>query len=140
MCYKISLFTNEYSLKIDEIWDKEQKFKQVFRFDNIVFWDLIKNDLKEVFQRRIGDYVELVFFIKKIYETINVRKILSLYETGETERAFLVNKNPKVKSYLLEHGFSLFFKETQRFGMISSYDRFSDKILVWSDFQKQFLK
>ena len=136
---KISLFTNEYSLKIDEIWDKEQNFKQVFRFDNIVFWDLIKNDLKEVFQRRIGDYVELVFFIKKIYETINVRKILSLYETGETERAFLVNKDPKIKSYLLEHGFSLLFKETQRFGMISSYDKFSDKILVWSDFQKQFL-
>ena len=136
---KISLFTNEYSLKIDEIWKKEQNFKQVFRFDNIVFWDLIKNDLKEVFQRRIGDYVELVFFIKKIYETINVKKILSLYETGETERAFLVNKDPKIESYLLEHGFSLFFKETQRFGMISSYDRFSDKILVWSDFQKQFL-
>ena len=136
---KISLFTNEYSLKIDEIWDKEQNFKQVFRFDDIVFWDLIKNDLKEVFQRRIGDYVELVFFIKKIYETINVRKILSLYETGETERAFLVNKDPKIESYLLEHGFSLLFKETQRFGMISSYDKFSDKILVWSDFQKQFL-
>ena len=136
---RISLFTNEYSLKIDKIWDKEQNFKRVFRFDNIVFWDLIKNDLKGVFQRRVGEYVELVFFIKKIYETINVRKILSLYETGETERAFLVNKDPKIESYLLEHGFSLLFKETQRFGMISSYDRFSDKILVWSDFQKQFL-
>ena len=136
---KISLFTNEYSLKIDEIWNKEQNFNQVFRFDNIVFWDLIKNDLKGVFQRRIGEYVELVFFIKKIYETINVRKILSLYETGETERAFLMNKDPKIESYLLEHGFSLLFKETQRFGMLSSYDKFSDKILVWSDFQKQFL-
>ena len=136
---KISLSTNEYSLKIDEIWDNEQNFNQVFRFNNIVFWDLIKNDLKGVFQRRIGEYIELVFFIKKIYETINVKKILSLYETGETERAFLVNKNPKIESYLLEHGFSLLFKETQRFGMISSYDKFSDKILVWSEFQKQFL-
>ena len=97
------------------------------------------DDLKEVFQRRIGEYIELVFFIKKIYETINVTKILSLYETGETERAFLMNKNPKIESYLLEHGFSLLFKETQRFGMLSSYDKFSDKILVWSDFQKQFL-
>ena len=136
---KIVLFTNDYSSKIDEIWDNEQNFNQVFRFDDIVFWDLIKNDLKEVFQRRIGEYIELVFFIKKIYETINVTKILSLYETGETERAFLMNKNPKIESYLLEHGFSLLFKETQRFGMLSSYDKFSDKILVWSDFQKQFL-
>ena len=136
---KISLFTNNYSQKINEIWNHEQKFNQVFRFDNIVFWNLIKKDLKEVFERRIGEYIELVFFIKKIYETINVKKILSLYETGETERAFLKNKNSKIESYLLEHGFSLLFKETQRFGMINSYDRFSDKIVVWSNFQKQFL-
>jgi len=136
---KISLITDDYSEKIYEIWEHEQKFNRVFRIDNIEFWDLIKNDLKEVFQRRIKEYVELVFFINKIYEKINVRKILSLYETGETERAFLFNKDSEVESYLLEHGFSLLFKETQRFGMISSYDKFSDKILVWSDFQKQFL-
>ena len=136
---KISLFTNKCSQKIEEIWNKQQNFNQIFKFYNIEFWGIIENDMKEVFQRRIGEYVELVFFIKKIYETINIKKIISLYETGETERAFLKNKNPNIDSYLLEHGFSLLFKETQRFGMISSYDKFSDKILVWSDFQKKFL-
>ena len=136
---KILISTNKCSQKIDDIWNNKQNFDQIFRFYDITFWEIIENDLKEVFQRRIKEYVELVFFIKKIYETINVRKILSLYETGETERAFLKNKSPNVESYLLEHGFSLFFKETQRFGMISSYDKFSDKIVVWSDFQKEFL-
>ena len=136
---KISLFTNKCSQKIEEIWNKQQNFNQIFKFYNIEFWGIIENDMKEVFQRRIGEYVELIFFIKKIYETINIKKIISLYETGETERAFLKNKNPNIDSYLLEHGFSLLFKETQRFGMISSYDKFSDKILVWSDFQKKFL-
>ncbi len=136
---KISSYTDNYSRKINEIWDNEQKFNQVFIFGDIIFWDLIKHDLKEVFHRRIAEYIELVCFMKKVYDTINVRKILSLYETGETERAFLKNKDPKIESYLLEHGFNLFFKETQRFGMLSSYDKFSDKIIVWSEFQKQNL-
>ena len=136
---KISLFTNEYLQKIEKIWNNKKDFNQIFKFQNIEFWDIIENDLKEVFQRRISEYIELVFFVKRIYEKINIKKILSLYETGETERAFLKNKDPNIESYLLEHGFSLLFKETQRFGMISSYDKFSDKILVWSQFQKKFL-
>ena len=136
---KISIFTNNYLQKINEIWNDDQKFNQVFRIDNITFWSIIKKELKEVFKRRIGEYVELIFFVNKIYEKINVKKILTLYETGETERAFLKNKNTRIESYLLEHGFNLLFEETKRFGMINSYDKFTDKIVVWSNFQKQFL-
>jgi len=147
---KNDIFQNKDKVKIDEskkifrekienIFDYEKEFENVFRINDLIFWPIIKQELKNVFKRRIGEYVELIIFAKKIFEEINVVNILSLYESGETERAFLNQKNEKINSYLLEHGFTLLSNETKRFGMLSSYDKFTDKILVWSDYQKEFL-
>ena len=62
---------------------------------------------------------------------INVRKILSLYETGETERAFLMNKNPKIESYLLESEIAV---DTELHGLRSSYCPFTTSFtfLCWN--------
>jgi hypothetical protein len=125
--------------KIDDIFSYEKEFESIFKINDLIFWPIIKYELKNVFKRRIDEYVELIIFAEKIFEKINVVNILSLYESGETERAFLNQKSEKINSYLLEHGFTLLSSETKRFGMLSSYDKFTDKIMVWSNYQKDFL-
>jgi len=131
--------SHKFSKRINEIWEHDEGFHKIFVIDNIVFWTIIKDELKDAFQRRIEEYVKLIFFTKRIFEKINVTRILSLYESGETEKAFLKNKNDKIETFLLEHGFTLLFNDSKKYGMLGSYDNFTDKIVVWSKIQKEFL-
>ncbi len=128
----------EFSKKIINFWDNDC-LNEIFKNNNFVFWPLIKNELKEVFSKRMDEYVESVFFAKKIFSKINITSILSLYDVGETEKVFLESKNEKINSFLLEHGFSLLFEDSKTFGTLASYDNFRDNIVVWSEQQKQFL-
>ena len=135
---EIAKVKKEFSQKKINFWD-DGSLNKIFKNDDLIFGSLIKNELKEVFSKRIDEYVESVFFAKKIFSKINISCILSLYDIGETEKLFLESKNKNTKSFLLEHGFSLLFEDSKTFGSLASYDSFRDNIIVWSDFQKQFL-
>ena len=124
--------------KIFNFWE-DPNLNKIFKNNDLEFWAIIKNDLKEVFIKRINEYVESIFFAKKIFSKINISCILSLYDIGETEKVFLESKNENCKSFLLEHGFSLFFNDSKTFATLRSYDTFRDNIVVWSSQQKQFL-
>ena len=135
---EIKKMKQEFSQKLFNFWDNDN-LNKIFTIDDFIFWPIIKNDLKEVFTRRIDEYVESVFFAKKIFSKINITSILSLYDIGETEKVFLESKNENIKSFLLEHGFSLFFNNSKTYASLRSYDNFKDNIVVWSNQQKQFL-
>jgi len=135
---EIAKVKKEFSQKKINFWD-DGSLNKIFKNDDLIFGSLIKNELKEVFSKRIDEYIESVFFAKKIFSKINISCILSLYDIGETEKVFLESKDKIVKSFLLEHGFGLFFDDTKTFASLASYDNFRDDIIVWSDFQKQFL-
>jgi hypothetical protein len=128
----------EFSKKMISFWENDY-LNKIFKNNNFVFWPLIKNELKNVFTKRIDEYVESTYFAKKVFSEINITSILSLYDIGETEKVFLKSKNKKVKSFLLEHGFGLLFEDTKTFGTLASYDNFKDNIVVWSEQQKEFL-
>ena len=136
---EISETKEKYSQKLLDLWNNNESFDKIFRINGISFWPIIKNNLKQVFTRRMNDYVESVFFAKKLFSKINISCILSLYDVGETEKVFLKCKNDNVDSFLLEHGFSLLSEDSKTFGTLMSYDNFRDKIVVWSNHQKEFL-
>lgn len=131
--------TQSYYIKLEKIWSNNDFFNSLFKIDNSSFWYIISDKLLSVYKRRLIDYLTLILSIKKIFTKINIQCILSLYEVGETEKAFLeVNKN-KIPSIILEHGFSIFFPEYSRYDILSSYSNFKDKIAVWSNLQKKYL-
>jgi len=136
---KISKLQAEYLEKLAQIWSHNEHFNEIFKINNIQFWSIIKHDLRRVYENRISGYIEEVIFAKKLFKKINISCILSLYDIGETEKIFLNCKNDNVSSFLLEHGFSLFFNESKRFASESSYNTFKDKIVLWSNHQKEFL-
>jgi hypothetical protein len=135
---EIAKSKKEFSQKILNFWDNDN-LNKIFTIDNLIFWPLIKNELKQIITTRMDEYVESIFFAKKIFSKINITSILSLYDVGETEKIFLKSKNEKIDSFLLEHGFNLFFEDSKTFGSLSSYNTFRDNIVVWSDLQKKFL-
>ena len=105
----------EFSKKMISFWENDY-LNEIFKNNNFVFWPLIKNELKDVFTKRIDEYVESIYFAKKIFSEINITSILSLYDIGETEKVFLKSKNKDTKSFLLEHGFNLLFEDSKTFG------------------------
>lgn len=135
---KIKIIKSEFRQKISNFWD-EDILNKIFKIDDFIFWSLIKDELKEVFTKRLDEYIESIFFAKSIFAKINISCILSLYDIGETEKVFLESKNEDTKSFLLEHGFSLLFEDSKTFATLISYDNFRDNIIVWSEYQKQFL-
>ena len=77
---EISETKEKYSQKLLDLWNNNESFDKIFRINGISFWPIIKNNLKQVFTRRMNDYVESVFFAKKLFSKINISCILSLYD------------------------------------------------------------
>lgn len=135
----IETLAQVYHSKLEKLWSNEDLFNNIFRIGNVSFWNIICDRLMLIYKKRLDGYLTLVVSIKKIFEKINIRCMLSLNEVGETEKAFLEVNNKRIPSILLEHGFSIFFPQYSRYDILGSYSNFNDKISVWSNFQKKYL-
>ena len=126
--------------QIDQIWINDIKIlEQIFSIENHTFWPSISDILLQTFRSRIYEYVLLVKFSKKLLHNFNFKSIVTLNTMGETEKTILnLNKN-KIHSILLEHGASDYLPEISRHDVTSGYRNFSDKIAVWSKYQKDYL-
>ena len=134
---KLPLLYEEYSDKLKKFWEKNEIFENLFKIDGLIFWDIIKEDIVKMYERKITSFIELVFVEKNLFEKQDVRCIVSLNNIGETEKAFLeFGKN--TPSILLEHGFLERVKKTKRFDE-TDHVHFKDKLVVWETFRKEWL-
>jgi hypothetical protein len=132
--------SNDLLKQIEQIWVNDVKIlEQIFSIENYTFWPSINNVLFETFRSRIYEYILLIKFSKKLLQDFNFKSIITLNTMGETEKTILnLNKN-KINSILLEHGASDYLPEISRHDVTSGYRNFSDKIAVWSKYQKDYL-
>jgi len=132
----------EFSKKINNLWNDSEFFKDLFQFNNISFWDIIKEYLIQIYSERLLEHMKLIACITKFFNDTNISCIACLNEVGETEKSFLeINKN-KSPLILLEHGFndkndSVSF--VKRYDVLASYNTFHDKIAVWGEMKKKYL-
>ena len=132
--------SNDLLKQIEQIWVNDVKIlEQIFSIENHTFWSSINDILLETFRSRIYEYILLIKFSKKLLHNFNFKSIVTLNTMGETEKTILnLNKN-KINSILLEHGASDYLPEISRHDVTSGYRNFSDKIAVWSKYQKDYL-
>jgi len=136
---EIEAISDTYYAKLEKLLKNNENFENQFSIEGKTFWPIIKKRLMQIYKQRLRDYIYLIISAKNIMQKLHVKCILSLNEVGETEKTFLnVNKN-KTTSVLLEHGFVLFFPESSKYDVLSSYSNFRDKIAVWGDYQKKYL-
>lgn len=136
---QIPNLVNEYSTKIHNLWNNPEFFTKIFEIDNFDVWDSIKEVMIKTYTERLFYYISLVLSAKKIIDTLDIKCIVCLYESGETEKAFIESNNKKFPTILLEHGFIERTLETKRFDILSEHACFNDKILVWSESKKNWL-
>jgi hypothetical protein len=126
--------------KIEEIWSNERKtLEQIFSIENHSFWLSINDALLETFRSRMHEYALLIKFSKKLLQTFNLKSIVTLNTMGETEKTILNQNKNEINSILLEHGASDYLPKISRYDVTSGYRNFTDKIAVWSQYQKDYL-
>ncbi len=138
----ILLAHDKFLLKINTLWKNDGLFSELFKFENISFWNIIKDQLIQTYSDRLLYYMKMIASVKKFSDSVNVSCIVSLNEIGETEHFFLEYNKNKSKSILLEHGFSDNIDSgsiLKRYEDLSNYVTFKDKIAVWSEMKKKYL-
>ena len=132
----IKKITKDHINKLEKIF-QEKEFYEIFKFNNISFWPMLSNNLKNIFLERISNYIRQILIMKNIVKKLDLKCFFCLNEAGESEKLLLkINKN-KNKSVLLLHGFHNFHKETEEIRMRYDYMGVnilkSSKFFVWGE-------
>ena len=135
----IPSLVDNYSKKINNLWADYEIFNSIFEVEGYSFWDSIKDVIIKTYSDRLFFYISLILSMKKIINNIDVKCIVSLNQSGETEKTILEINNKRFPTILLEHGFIERISKTKRFDLLSEHTCFDDKILVWGESKKIWL-
>jgi len=137
---EISKNLSHFESEFNKFWLDIDFLEKTFVFEQCVFWNVMKDSLIQVYKNRLEEFIKLILLSDKILKNSNFRCIVSLYTTGQTENAILKMNNNKISNILLGHGYANFVDDVSRFDIFHMYDRFKDKIAVWGEIEKEYIK
>ena len=137
---EISKNLSHFESEFNKFWLDIDFLEKTFVFEQCVFWNVMKDPLIQVYKNRLEEFIKLILLSDKILQNSNFRCIVSLYTTGQTENAILKMNNNKISNILLGHGYANFVDDVSRFDIFHMYDRFKDKIAVWGEIEKEYIK
>ncbi len=135
---KVPILVEEYSKKLDTFWKNSEFFDTLFQMENSSFWNIIKDIIVKSYNEKLPNFIFSILATKSLFLNMDIRCIVSLNETGETEKIFLESNKNKIPFILLEHGFIENDIEHSRFHR-DVYVDFSDKTAVWGNLKKNYL-
>ena len=98
---------------LHELWKSKELFS-IFSMKGISFWPLIKDRLKKIYDYRLDDYLKFIFQSRNFLTQLNIKKIICLGESGETENVLLQSVENDVDSILLQHSFLRYNPELKK--------------------------
>ena len=98
---------------LHELWESKELFS-IFSMKEISFWSLIKDRLKKIYDYRLDDYLKFIFQSRNFLTQLNIKKIICLGESGETENVLLQSVENDVDSILLQHSFLRYNPELKK--------------------------
>ena len=121
---------------LHELWKSNELFS-IFSIGQFSFWSLIQDRLQKIYDYRLDDYLKFIFQSRNFLTKLNIKKIICLGESGETENILLQSIENDVDSILLQHSFLCY---NPKLGSIQwRYDDQkmiglkSKKLLVWGN-------
>ena len=98
---------------LHELWKSKELFS-IFSVKEISFWPLIKDRLKKIYDYRLDDYLKFIFQSRNFLTQLNIKKIICLGESGETENVLLQSVENDLDSILLQHAFLRYNPELKK--------------------------
>ena len=89
---------------LHELWKSNELFS-IFSIGQFSFWPLIQDRLQKIYDYRLDDYLKFIFQSRNFLTKLNIKKIICLGESGETENILLQSIENDVDSILLQHSF-----------------------------------
>ena len=121
---------------LHELWKSNELFS-IFSIGQFSFWPLIQDRLQKIYDYRLDDYLKFIFQSRNFLTKLNIKKIICLGESGETENILLQSIENDVDSILLQHSFLRYnpklgsiqwrYEDQKMIGLKSK------KLLVWGN-------
>ena len=126
--------------KIDLLWKNEDFFESFFSINEFSFWKILKPKFKELFTKRVFEFIPEIEMAKRLLEKYHFNSVLVLSEIGSTEQIIVkLAKRLGVKIVLLQHG--LFYDSDSqgaynmnKFQGVFPID--ADKYVVWGNIEE----
>ena len=110
---EFSLEHKRLNENLHELWESKELFS-IFSMKEISFWSLIKDRLKKIYDYRLDDYLKFIFQSRNFLTQLNIKKIICLGESGETENVLLQSVENDLDSILLQHAFLRYNPELKK--------------------------
>jgi len=110
---EFSLEHKRLNENLHELWKSKELFS-IFSVKEISFWPLIKDRLKKIYDYRLDDYLKFIFQSRNFLTQLNIKKIICLGESGETENVLLQSVENDLDSILLQHAFLRYNPELKK--------------------------
>lgn len=134
--------STEFSKNLETLFKNDKIFEKIFSFDDISFWDSIKNSFVPIILSRSIETISRILSFRLLLDTCNISKILFWAETGQEEGEILHVANQKnIKTIFLQHAMMQISEGHVEFGSFLShlaYPSQSDLQLVWGESAKNF--
>ncbi len=131
---------SKMTTKIDLLWENEDFFESFFSINESSFWKILKPKFKELFTKRVFEFVPEIEITKRLLEKYHFSSVLVLSEIGSTEQIIVkLAKQLGIKIVLLQHG--LFYDsgsqsayKMNKFQGVFPID--ADKYVVWGNIEE----
>ena len=135
----IKLFKS-FEYKIDELFNKDLIFAEIFKFNEMSFWHLIRTDFIKLLKTRTSENIYEIEIAKKLLEKYNFSGIIINNDVGPQEQILSqLAKRQNIPTFLNQHG--LIFDTEDAFernfhgGVVSPSSDFS---LVWGEIDQKY--
>jgi len=125
---------------IDKIWSNPQ-FENIFTIDGYTYWNVIKEDLKNILVYRNEEIVRKLILLEEFFKTVKIKSILEWSHIG-TEEVIVLSQSHKWKipTLSLQHGMFLENKKFEKYQPMMTYlPPKNIKIGVWGKIIQNYI-
>jgi hypothetical protein len=131
----VSLINDKINLMFEN-----DSFLNFFIIDNISFWPIIKDNLKNFFKENLTQSITEIYLIKNLFEKYSFSNILIFNESGRDEKiAIHFAKQNNVTVSCIQHGM-LYPSQPDLDIFLGSFPTLSDIYFVWGKINQKYFK
>ncbi|MGY5148930.1 MAG: UDP-N-acetylglucosamine 2-epimerase [Candidatus Nitrosopumilus sp. bin_68KS] len=128
---------NKLLSNINKIIDNKKNLLD-FDYNEINFSMFLQHKLNQLLIQRFDEYMLQILIAESIQSRSDVKSILTLNFSGETEKVFS-NVRGNIPILHLQHAFANYTESISHFDVLDDFNFVRDKIAVWGDVVRDYL-
>lgn len=138
---KITDETAKLKNKINNLWAKNSILEKIFSIDEISFWEIIKNNFKNMIDERGTEVVKRSILLERFFELSKISVIVEWADTAFEEKIVVhIAKKYEIPILLLQHGTTPLNQKWKKYHhLVPYFPPKGVKSLTWGEPMKEFI-